>query len=76
MIAGTSFSHINWEEETVFEVVKSITLIVIVASEKQEETDPEYARTVTVAPSVKAPPGVKVAIVEEAPWVNPLTKNS
>ena len=41
MIAGISFSQINWEEETVFEIVKSITLMVIVASEKQEETEPE-----------------------------------
>ena len=50
--------------------------MVIVASEKQVETEAEYARTVTVAPSDKAPVGVKVATVEEAPCVSPLTKNS
>ena len=37
---GSSFSQINWEEETVFEFVKSITRMVMVRSEKQEDTDP------------------------------------
>ena len=41
MMAGVSFSQINWEEETVFEFVKSITRMVIVRSVKHEDTDPE-----------------------------------
>ena len=53
-----------------------MTRMVMTWSVKQLDSVAEYARTVIVALSDKAPDGVKVATVDEAPCVNPLTKNS
>ena len=73
--AGISFSQMNCEDDTVLEVVRSMTRITMLRSVKHVDTEPENARTVMVAPSDKAAVGVNVATVEVAPCAKPFTKN-